>query len=362
MPARRTATTKRRLPYALDALESISSRGVGSASAEEPDLLPTHNPAISNNILAQKQPDPEMILSAQPTDDTPMDEDDLILLPDTAREENALLTLRKRYKRARCNLMRVNSHLDFIRECQQKQLTPKGLRVNVKCNALLKDLTDVGHRFKETTACAEKQYLEALVAHYQTATTKLEEEKQSIEALMEDTCQRTRDKKTADTHRELLRKTLDNMDKKEKALDTKKKRKMELMSEPPPPKARRPPPPPQRRGMSKANNVTRPNNSRPRTIRNTPTTRPPTNSVHVNPNLSNEPQVTTLLTGLLNHLNRGYLTINPTVQQQPTLHGPATNAPNLQQPQLPGLGFLGWQPPPLSYPGFNGGQPQQNFG
>ena len=51
MPARRTATTKRRLPYALDALESISSRGVGSASAEEPDLLPTHNPAVSD-ILA----------------------------------------------------------------------------------------------------------------------------------------------------------------------------------------------------------------------------------------------------------------------------------------------------------------------
>ena len=83
------------------------------------------------------------------------------------------------------------------------------------------------------------------------------------------------------------------------------------------------------------------------------------NHVYLNPN-SKDPQVTALLTKLFDHLNTGYPTLDPAVQQQPQLHGQATNALYRQPPSLYGQGgFLGWQPPPLLYPGSNGGLPQQ---
>ena len=372
MPPKRTANRQqKKMPYATDALESSVPRGVGSTT--ENPRFPTFRPAI-DLLLAQNQSDPEILGSAQP-EEAPMDEDDLILQPDaatTTTEEDTLLSLRRKYKRTTCNLAKVNSHLEFVKHCQLKKLTPRGLRVNIKCNALLADLTNVAHRFQETTTEAETQYLDALNEHYSTTTTKLETEKGDIETAMEDICRKSKNKRTVDQHKELLSKTQTNIEAKEKALETRKKRKLETMMEPPPPRTRRQQP--QKGMMTKANrktpqNATKatPNNSRPRTTSHTPTTRQPISNVHVNPNFASntEPQVTTLLAGLLDHFSRGY---SPLVQQQPQLHGWVTNAPSLQQPPLPGRGFLGWQQPSLSYPGMTGGPhiqhpgTQQNFG
>ena len=380
MPTKRNANRKK-IPYATDAMESAASRGVGSAATDNPDSFRTsfNLPTYS---LAQYQPDPEIQISTrQPADtppaDTPMeDSDDDILQPatetDDAEESTLLLTLRKKYKRVHSNLIKVTSHLGFVKECKQNSLTPRGLRVNVKCHALLADLSDVGHKFKLTTTKAETEYLQALLEHYETTTAKLKLEEHQIEAAMEKICNTTKDKKTVELHKELFTKTMTNLGTREKTLETRKRRKLDQMREPPPPRARRPQ---QRRGMPSYNNKRTPshntarappNNSRPRTANNAPNTRPPkNNNMHVNPNFTyNEPQAATLLAGLLGQLSRQHPPLpNPPVQQQqPPLQGQATNTLYRQLPTLSGQGFLGWQQPSLSYPGLNGGLLQQNFG
>ena len=375
MPA--TRTNKKKLPYAADAIES-AGRGVGSARRDRDLELPTL--ITTRDTLAQNMPDPEIDGSAHQPTDTSMeyqDEEDIILLADpTTRnmdtttgeeEEETLLSLRKRYKRTLANLMRVGSHMDFVVECQRKKLTPRGLRINVRCNALLANQTTVSHRFKEITGKTESDYLKALAEHYLTSTKNLEKEKNDLEAAMEAACRGARDRKTVDLHRELLQKTIANMDTKEKALDLKKKKKLDGLRAPPPPKTKEPRR--QGRGMSR-NNRKPPNhqrsrrapppNNRPRDNNDT-TPRPANNTVHVNPNfapLNQSPQVTALLAGLYSHLSSP----NPYVQQPPPLYGQATYAPCLQQPPLYGRGLPGWQQPSLSFPGTNGGPPQQQPG
>ena len=99
----------------------------------------------------------------------------------------------------------------------RKKLTLRGLQIKVKCNALLADLTDVGHKFKDTTVRAESEYLQALLDHYEKTTAKLEEDRREIEEAMRRVCEGARNREAVDCHKELLK--TKNIEQKEKALE-----------------------------------------------------------------------------------------------------------------------------------------------
>ncbi len=86
-------------------------------------------------------------------------EEDLLLVEDERTETNkALLEVRKRYKKTQSQLSRVSSHEEFIRECQAKNITPRVLRVRVKCNALLPAYSNVRERFRQTQISTSCEY------------------------------------------------------------------------------------------------------------------------------------------------------------------------------------------------------------
>ena len=80
---------------------------------------------------------------------TPMDTGDTGVKSTTG---DKLLTLRKDFKKTPVSLIKAKAHLDFASACSDKGQTPKGLRVNVQCSALLADLTD---KFANTTHMAQ---------------------------------------------------------------------------------------------------------------------------------------------------------------------------------------------------------------
>jgi len=148
------------------------------------------------------------------------------------------VALRQKYKKSRTNLVRIQSHLSFISECYHTTTTPKGLKVNVQCHALLKDLTEVGHRFDNTKSRAEREFVSALHDHYLAVREKLRNEVKDIELAMQRQALLTQNRDQVKRHEELLQKTVDNITKEEQKLGEKKKRKMELMNQPRPKKNR----------------------------------------------------------------------------------------------------------------------------
>ena len=67
------------------------------------------------------------------------------------------------------------SHLDFLNQCITQGVTPRGLTVNVSCNALLAHYSDVEAQFFATKSQAEAYYVRALKAHYESAKVKLDD-------------------------------------------------------------------------------------------------------------------------------------------------------------------------------------------
>lgn len=102
-------------------------------------------------------------------------EDDALLQPKSKeirkREEppppaEALLALRQKLKKTKANMVRVESHLEFIHHCVTNKITPRGLKINVNCHALLKSYSKVEEKFSNTTNRAQEEYSQNLLAHY----------------------------------------------------------------------------------------------------------------------------------------------------------------------------------------------------
>lgn len=112
---------------------------LNAVSSAEPPSRDTPNipePIAPAPTLAQNEAGSEIEKSAE--DSTTMDSqssDVEIFL--TQREDKSLLSLRQQYKKTKTNIARVTSHLSYLQQCQEQQKTRKGLRVNVRCNALL---------------------------------------------------------------------------------------------------------------------------------------------------------------------------------------------------------------------------------
>ncbi len=201
---------------------------------------------------------------------TPMDtsatstesEDDLLLdepITERRRERKTLLVLRQEYKRTKSSLNKALSHLEFLRDCDQKRKIPKGLQVNIACNALLADMTDVKERFKGYKNQAEFGYKQALLLHYSKLEIKLKENLQAIIQDMEETA-REASQPERDQHTEMLCKTKDNILKEKEELLERKRRKLEYLEQP------------QNQGRSKRNDRfnTRPNHPYQRPQRTQP--------------------------------------------------------------------------------------------
>ena len=147
------------------------------------------------------------------------------------------------------SIVKMHSHLYFIEKCKEKSAVPKGLQVKIQCNALLADLTNIGHRFKEIKHRAEEDFVEALTEHYELTISKLEAEERILTTSMNKICQDLPDPKIIGTHQALLEKTKDNLSRHKKTLEEKKLEALEA----PQPKKPRPNSRPQRRGMSSKN-------------------------------------------------------------------------------------------------------------
>ena len=94
--------------------------------------------------------DPEMLPSADHINVEAISEEEDLLRETEEEEDKKLLSLRQTYKRTKSNLTKIRSHLAFIRDCKTLDKTPRGLRVEVTCNALLAELSTVKRRFDST--------------------------------------------------------------------------------------------------------------------------------------------------------------------------------------------------------------------
>ncbi len=147
------------------------------------------------------------------------------------REEKTLLVLRQQYKKVSTNMARVKSHLSFLQECQGQNRIPKGLRVNVKCNALLADYTTVKEQFKSTKETAEGEFTESLKEHYELVKANLTTELKKLESDMERGLSKINDEAKKE-HLDLMKKTTDNITKHEERLQNRKKLKYEHLCNP----------------------------------------------------------------------------------------------------------------------------------
>ncbi len=248
MSRKTTTTRKEKLTYQEVLGVGVSKGKVGTTKTRSSQAIA---PA-----LAQIQTTPKTLPSARPNlppepftiPETPedptqnnqenlvhmSDEDDILEEP----EEKILLSLRQKYKKYKCNLLRVDSHLSFIQECKRRGKIPRGLRVNVECNALLTDLSDVKQKFKATKDQAENCFTDSLDTHYEIAKKKLEADLHQVIRLMtsKSTCSRETVRKE---HEEMLTKTEENINKQKERLDMVKNKKLQMLDEQP--RRRRPP-------------------------------------------------------------------------------------------------------------------------
>jgi len=142
-----------------------------------------------------------------------------------------LLSLRKEYKKTAVSLVKAKAHQDFITACKNNHQTPKGLRVNVKCSALLADLSDVKEKFIQTTNQAQNSYVDHLETHYDTVVDQLKQKEDLLKSTME-TLKTQATAEELETHAGMMKKTTDNIHSLYSNLQKKKKRKLETITQP----------------------------------------------------------------------------------------------------------------------------------
>lgn len=249
--------------------------------------------------------------------------------------EKNLLSLRKQYKRSASNLARVKSHLRFVRACASRGSTPKGLRINVRCHALLADLTNIREAFASTGKSAEKDLVGHLIDHYEETSTLLEAEVRGQELAMTQHLRLLpQDSDAARKHRELYTKTLDNIRQQEDKMERGKQRKLDTIQE-------------------TTNQGTRRGRRRPTGASNEGTRRAaPQGTAADPPPQHDETKLIGLLTSLLEKAAKAQQPQPRPTQalggQPPPLLPQVAQVP--QQPQLQGPGFLPWGRPPYGQP------------
>ena len=70
--------------------------------------------------------------------------------PPPLQGDKTLLAMRQLYKKMMTNQIRKENHMAFVKICLDNHKIPRGLQINVACNAFLQDLTNIKASFKET--------------------------------------------------------------------------------------------------------------------------------------------------------------------------------------------------------------------
>ena len=104
---------------------------------------------------------------------------------------------------------------------------PKGLTVNVRCNALLAEITNIEDRFKDTKHESEYMFSESLRLHYQHMKTELEKDLVALENDMQDESTKATEEER-ELHQEMMDKTKVNIEKQQERLETKKRKILDL--------------------------------------------------------------------------------------------------------------------------------------
>jgi hypothetical protein len=204
----------------------------------EEDLLESPDSAAGGP--AEPLPPPEEMEEERTKDDeilfTDHNQSPPVSRPTKRRREGSLvgehskdlLTVRRDFKKFSTNLERVNSHLQFIRDCEDKCLTPKGLRIPIKCNAFMAERTEVKRRFTDTIYSAEHQFVSSLKAHYVTCRDGLKESLETLQEI-ENSIVPSADPAAVEEHQRLMTRTRENLRKTGERLEEKKTRKLELL-------------------------------------------------------------------------------------------------------------------------------------
>jgi len=118
--------------------------------------------------------------------------------------------IQKKNKKTAVSLVKAKAHQDFITACKNNHQTPKGLRVNVKCSALLVDLSDVKEKFIQTTNQAQNSYVDHLETHYDTVVDQLKQKEDLLKSTME-TLKTQATAEELEIHAGMMKKTTDNI-------------------------------------------------------------------------------------------------------------------------------------------------------
>ena len=227
-----------------------------------------------------------------------------------------LTLLRKRFKKLSFALATATSHFSYLQECQQRRLTPPGLRTNRSCQASSKDLTDIDRRFNDLLRETERNLINILINHYVQAQTQLV---QLIHDNQTETAQITTqaDPNTLNTHVDLLNKTKVNIEKFKRKLHITKLNKIRNLTSP-----------------NRLGTHIPTNNRRPNQYQGPHPNRPPTNPTPAHPQRSHPGQ---------NRPQPHQRTFHP--QNLPPQPPPHLLPNPIQQPLAPT-----YRPPPHQYP------------
>lgn len=91
---------------------------------------------------------------------------------------DTLLDLRKMLKCEKCSLIKVESHLEFLKKCEESNLIPSGLNINIKCHAYKAGNITLPERLDAIISQAEK---DLLLAHYSQLRDKLQDRADDME-------------------------------------------------------------------------------------------------------------------------------------------------------------------------------------
>jgi len=142
-----------------------------------------------------------------------------------------LLELRKKFHRTSSSITQINHHLKFIQDCVSYDIVPKGLQINIKPYAYLANETNIEAKFKRITEKAQASYLEALLDHYGDLQIHHQEELKKIQIEL-DKAETHLSPEVSITHKQLLEKTTENIEKKKKQLTDKATKKIEILRDP----------------------------------------------------------------------------------------------------------------------------------
>ena len=126
-----------------------------------------------------------------------------------------LLLLRKAYQWSDSTRMATVVHQDFLANCLENNLQPKGLRLKIPCVALEASETNIEHYFNIILQTAQKQLLQSLLTHHKAIEERYEASTNGLIKMMSVEAPRYSEDKRKH-HETIMRATNANLDKKAK--------------------------------------------------------------------------------------------------------------------------------------------------